>query len=517
MTKYDLLDVIGTLDEKYLKEAEERANKNHFIEDEAEEEIIMTTSQSKTKTMPKYFGAAIAASLVLIGGTGVYLFNKGNGGFTYQTGNDPGSSLVMTQVTMTETDPEATQSTTTITTTTTTPKPVDLNQNVTNIFGSKGSLTVCVSDGIDLALTDNDNNFYCPVKNQMFTKNSDSADNSHISQKLSDQPNLVYDNMFSDGREVYYYGTDRKIYRLSYDCSKWNVYADLSQTDFVGEHTGVTGAICCGDYRAFIFENQMNLNILAREYVCIYNHVTGKWTKLLDAKGDMLHAASYHYDEKNGQLVVCQESEDNTAKHDFLFYDLESESEKPVKAICNVDTFDDSNGAFDLGAGAFVGLAEEWCAADGNVYFKSVDKTQNANGRFQVYKVSEGMTAAEKICDNVGMHLILVGNYIYTDCNNSFVRYDLLKNMKVETLLKDSLNVNSISYASGKFLIERCPDGQNEVSDILYYDVDYEDSLIRSNLSSADYDSMSNNVIYSFRYDGAERVPMPILARKPAE
>lgn len=96
MTKDDLLDVIGTLDEKYLKEAEARAkNTQSCVE---EEEIIMTTNQ-KTEKFPRYTGVAIAASLALIAGTGVFLFNRGNNGLTSPSGSNSGSTPSVTQVT----------------------------------------------------------------------------------------------------------------------------------------------------------------------------------------------------------------------------------------------------------------------------------------------------------------------------------------------------------------------------------------------------------------------------------
>jgi len=306
MTKYDLLDVIGTLDEKYLKEAEQRAQNKESFEDE--EEIIMTTNQTKMKTMPKYFGAAIAASLVLIAGTGVFLFSKGNGGLTAPPAGTSVNSPAVTQITAITSGTGDIQTTNTVTTSLDNPDAqsimtnavsstvnIDLNSNVENVFGGKGSLRILDSHSSQLLLCDSEN-YYLPRMNYKFTLNDDKTAYNYIGRVLPDDSRAVTEGIFSDERELFYYGTDRKIYRLSYDCSKWDVYADLSQTDFVGEYTGVVGEVCCGDYRAFIFENQMNLDILAREYPCIYNQVTGEWTKLVDANGEMLHAASWHYD-----------------------------------------------------------------------------------------------------------------------------------------------------------------------------------------------------------------------------
>ena len=77
MTKYDLLDVLGSLDEKYLQEAEQRAK---ALDDFDEEDEIMSniemTKNEKTKKFPVYFGATIAAGLTLIVGASFFFGNR---------------------------------------------------------------------------------------------------------------------------------------------------------------------------------------------------------------------------------------------------------------------------------------------------------------------------------------------------------------------------------------------------------------------------------------------------------
>lgn len=522
MTKYDLLDVIGTLDEKYLKEAEQRAQNQYADNDE--EEIIMTTNNTKTKKMPKYFGATIAAALVLIAGTGVFLFNKGNGGLTAPPAGNSGLEPAVTQITGTvseTTDTQAVNTTATVlsnittapvmTAAVSTAEAYDPNANVMNVFGGKGTLKIVEADSSQLILRDTEN-YYIPRMNMKFTLNEE-ATYDYIGRVLPDDSRVITESIFSDGREVYYYGKDRKIYRLSYDYTKWVEYADLSGMDFVSEYTGIDGCVSFGDLRLFVFEHQMNLNILDRQFACVYNQVTGEWSKLVDAEGEMLHAASWHFDEANWLFVVCQQSEGNTAKHDFLFYNPVDNLTEPVKSFRNVETFDKENGNFTWGDGAFVGLGSEWNVMQGKVYFKSLE---NPNETFSLYKIADGMTAAEKISDQCGKDVISDGISVFTYYDNALMLFDIVGNDKVvkNVLLNDLKGVESIAYHNGVFVIPRNGKSQN-LSDILVYSLAYEDELLMRDVTPQEYALESINVLKMLKIDGNDMMHSPVLARKP--
>ncbi|MBP0976396.1 MAG: hypothetical protein J6P20_10065, partial [Oscillospiraceae bacterium] len=358
MTKYDLLDVLGSLDEKYLQEAEQRAKEHADFEEDDYLENIEIAKNEKPRRFPVYFGMTIAAGLALVVGATCFFANRSNNGLTEPAASvvtvpmneisspDSSGSTVPTIVT------EVTETTTLAVTTTVTKAnensmpdmlvptqtqdpsliTTDPNDHVTynglNIFGGVGNVEI--ECGGDVLVFADQKNMYVSDSRMIYPKNPAdlSVHGGTMNGRLMENYGLNPRQTFiSDGESLFAYDVDvmsGSISRLSLDASEWETFsalpfehAEFMMIDSISRYQG--GYL-------FIFSNCMNLNVAANQSAYLYDPDTKEWTPIITGEDGFgsFHITAGTMNESHVpeslKLTVCRpvDTSDQT-KREFAF------------------------------------------------------------------------------------------------------------------------------------------------------------------------------------------------------
>lgn len=531
MTKYDLLDVLGSLDEKYLQEAEQRAK---ALDDFDEEDEIMSniemTKNEKTKKFPVYFGATIAAGLALIVGASFFFGNRFNSGLTTPGSTSAGAPVeqvtkpnensapdvtvpaIVTDATATSTltsvttignensypDYALTDITHTVDPSLITTGPESNQHTQVNLFGGKGDIRIELHEN-PFSFGDKDHLYIPQIHRQYFL--DDLTTENHIlkGDKMKETSLGARAEMVSDGTFLYAYDfsmANKMLYTLSNDSTQW---VDFKEVPFANENTLISAMYRYEGGTLFIFQSAMNLDMNTCHFAYVLTSA-GEW-KQINMSGSSTENygfGSWHF--YNDRLVICRKVDfQKDSLYDFVYYDLRSSNPtQPDKRVQNVDVSYVDSGSI-AGHGSFVGYNNnEWCVDEnGEIYFKSMEEK---NGALNLYHVATELTddnvllgKREKVCSGIGHIIYYADSKFYTNptvknadgsVNCMFVRYDSTFSQP-ENLLKNA-RISDVSYVDGSFLLTLTTAWENGTNDYLSYGVSDEDLYLNGHFSDLD-------------------------------
>ena len=557
MTKYDLLDVLGSLDEKYLQEAEQRAKEHADFEEDEFMENITVTKNDKPRRIPVYFGATIAAGLALVVGATAFFANRSNNGLT-----SPGSSAVTvpkTEVSAADqnssTDPTGTtvpaivtDAASSVIVTTTTAKLIEnsvLDPTTTcqtqdpslittgpadsdykfgpNVFGGMGRVEV--EFGGDVLILRDKENMYVSDSRLQYSLVSDDVQyhgktlNGKYMQNYGLNPRQ---SIISDGTNLFAYDVDimsGSVSKLSDDYTEWEHFCDLpferAENMMIDRIYKINGGYL------FVFSNCMNLNLNSNQSAYFYNPKTQTWTPILsnDDEFGSFYITAGKRDESptplSAMLYVCRPGDQNDrTKYEFECYEVDKNGSKQISKR-TVDTFN--------GEDAFKGYSSnEWCVGTNHqVYFASAKS--DSTRKLYTFHIGQDDAVQEINCECGEIIYLYEGTgMIYTNPKHTLSSGktdDQLVQINPTTgdsvTLLHNAQIRAMTMDIGCMALALYGDENHGYEDYLIYPIQDEERLIAGEFA-LDKETDTDFLTYLTGPDGNDsgHAPFPTRARK---